>query len=245
MLRINKTVLGFFNFFGITCLILTKDNLLKVSNFKSIVNYVLTFLMLVIQIVQALINKMKTLNLYNAKYDRNLMAIIIGDFTSFSFIVLVFCIYFIQNFKRYQVCECFEKLRRLKITKKSKKVLKQKILINFSCLMTVFGITIYFFCSSIVKTISFATFVFILSTYAQTSGLLIYFTLKICEELMIIKLEEFYKHFEQNFKISTIVKLVEDFHEILSSFRSFQNAFGIQLTVNMAYLTNIMSIAVS
>jgi len=238
-------LLKIFHFFGILCLSVTKDNLLKISKFNCILNYILTFLMVCLQIINAIYMKFRSKYYYTSKDFKNFMATIITDIVSLSFITITFCIYFIQNFKRFEICKCLERLQRLNLISKGKQNFKKNIWIYVLSLMTFFIIQNYYFFYSLIKKPKFEIFVFFVSTYIQTSELLIYFMLKIIKEMITIKLDEFAKSLEENFKNSTIAKQIEEFREILLIFENFQNAFGLQLAANMSYHTIMLSISVS
>lgn len=240
MRNLERIFLNVLNFFGILGLKISKNDTLNVSMIFSIVNYIKTFLMLLFRIFYAMHIKSNIQNLYNTKQDKK-MSIMITDIVSISFIILIFCVYFIQCFKRYEICKCLQKLRMLKITEKGKVKSRNKFLRYSSVLILFLFITIFYLSYLIIINFNYTVFMFIFSTYVQISAMLLYCLLKMTEELMVIKLEELL----ETLKSSSILKKNEEFQEILPIFEDYQNAFGLQLTVNMTYASGILSIAVS
>ena len=240
MSKLERIFLNFFNFFGILGLKLSKYDCLKVSKSLGVINYVKTFSMLLFRIFYAIHIKSNIQQLYNIKHDKK-MSIMITDLVSITFIALIFCVFFIQNFKRNEICKCLEKLRKLNLTEKSKKTFKWKFLGYFSIFLIFFLMSIFYLIFLVVLKFNFTVFMFIFSNYVQIAALLLYFLIKMIEELLVIKLEEILNSLE----ISLVKKQTEEFQEILSIFEDFQNAFGLQLTINMAYFSGMLSIIVS
>lgn len=240
------------NIFGVLCLkIDSSTKCLKLSKFFFIINCLRPVLFIYCNYVaheNMYEHKKETLKdtaLYEGK-NQSTFAKAIDNLLLVSFLVLFFSGYILQSFKYRKNIIFFEHIRRIKLDEKFKKIFIKRCkfhLFLFCAWLIIINSSVFAFFDAFKA--AYAYLMFIVAVHEQISAFLFYLVIKSIEEFLIAYLKQLRDELNQSFNVATIKKLSIDFAKISKVFENFEEAFGLQWTLNTCCQTFNMTINVS